>query len=62
MLTDTLQQGLHDRFEHMKHLRDYPPGDVARARQYVEAMLGLEVYSHQLYLVMHGVFSPSLSR
>lgn len=36
----------------MMHLRDYAPEDVARAREYVEAMLGLQVYSHQLYRAM----------
>ena len=36
----------------MMHLRDYAPDDVARAREYVEAMLGLQVYAHQLYGAM----------
>jgi hypothetical protein len=48
-LTDTLRQEIQHRFDHMIHLRDYAPNDVARAREYVEAMLGLEVYAHQLY-------------
>ncbi|HMA56162.1 MAG TPA: DUF6448 family protein [Pseudolabrys sp.] len=52
VLTDTLRQEVQHRFERMKHLRDYNPGDVAKAREYVEAMLGLEVYSHQLYQAM----------
>ncbi len=52
LLTDTLRREVQHRFEHIKHLRDYRTGDVAQAREYVEAMLGLEVYSHHLYLAM----------
>lgn len=52
LLTDTLRNELQHRFEHMQHLRDYRAGDVAKAREYVEALLGLEVYSHQLYKAM----------
>jgi hypothetical protein len=52
MLTDTLKHEVGHRFEHMQHLRDYAPGDVARAREYVDAMLGLQVYAHQLYQAM----------
>ena len=51
-LTETLRQEVQHRFEHMMHLRDYAPDDVARAREYVEAMLGLQVYAHQLYGAM----------
>jgi hypothetical protein len=51
-LTDTLRQEVQHRFEHMMHLRDYAPDDVPRARAYVEAMLGLQVYAHQLYGAM----------
>jgi hypothetical protein len=50
--TDTLRQQLRHRFEHMKRLGNYPPDNVALAREYVEAMLGLQVYSHKLYLAM----------
>jgi Family of unknown function (DUF6448) len=52
ILTDTLRQEVQHRFEHVKHLRDYSPADIAKAREYVEAMLGLEVYSHHLYQMM----------
>jgi hypothetical protein len=52
LLSDTLRQEVQHRFDHMKHLRDYRASDVAKAREYVEAMLGLEVYSHKLYLAM----------
>jgi hypothetical protein len=52
LLTDTLQQEVRHRFEHLKHLQGYGPEDVSKAREYVEAMLGLEVYSNQLYQAM----------
>ena len=55
LLTDTLQHELHHRFERMKCLRDYSADDVAKAREYVEARLGLEVYSHHLYQAMKAV-------
>ena len=52
LLSRVLRQEVHQRFEHVRHMRGYPPGDVEKAREYVEARLGLEVYSHQLYLAM----------
>lgn len=52
LLTDTLEQEIRHRFDHMKHLQNYRAGDVAKAREYVDAMLGLEVWSHQLYQAM----------
>jgi hypothetical protein len=52
LLTDTLRHELQRRFAHMSHLREHSPDDVAKARAFVEAVLGLEVYSHQLYQAM----------
>lgn len=52
VLTDTLRKEVQHRFEHLQHLKDYARSDVGRARAYVEAMLGLEVYSHKLYTAM----------
>lgn len=52
LLTDAMRHEVQHRFEHMQHLRDHRSGDVAREREYVEAMLGLQVYSHQLYQAM----------
>jgi hypothetical protein len=49
LLSESVGQELRRRFEHLMHLRGYPPEDVARARAYVEAALGLQVYSHHLY-------------
>ncbi len=39
-----------NRFEHMQHLKHEAGKDVEHAREYVEAMLGLQVWAHQLYL------------
>jgi hypothetical protein len=50
MLTDTVRNEVTRRFEHAMHLKKHAAGDVAEAREYVEAMLGLQVYSHKLYL------------
>jgi hypothetical protein len=52
MLTDTLRHEVQNRFDHVMHWRGHPADDVAQAREYVEAMLGLQVYSHQLYNAM----------
>ena len=52
VLTDTLRQEVQQRFEYMKQLSARSHDNVWRAREYVEAMLNLEVYSHQLYLAM----------
>ena len=50
MLTDVVRTEVMNRFEHAMHLKKHAGGDVAEAREYVEAMLGLQVYSHKLYL------------
>ncbi len=54
LLGEAVREAVQQRFDHLMHLRDHPPGDVARAREYVEAMLGLQVYSHQLYQAVHA--------
>ena len=40
------------RFEHMLHLKKQADKGVAEAREYVEAMLGLQVWSHKVYLAV----------
>jgi len=49
MLGEAVREEVRRRFHHLMHLREFSPDDVAQAREYVEAMLGLEVYSHHLY-------------
>lgn len=50
MLTDTVRDELTRRFGHAMHLRKNATRGVTEAREYVEAMLGFQVYSHKLYL------------
>jgi hypothetical protein len=50
ILTDTVRDELTRRFKHAMHLKKGADRGVAEAREYVEAMLGFQVYSHKLYL------------
>ncbi len=49
LLTDAVRAEVLQRFDHMLHLKHHAQGGVDEAREYVEAMLGLQVYSHSLY-------------
>lgn len=42
------------KFEHLMHLKRHLREGVDAERRYVEAMLGLEVYSHHLYETLHS--------
>jgi hypothetical protein len=54
LLTDTLEGQISERFEHVMHLkREASSKGVTEMREYVEAMLGLEVYAHKLYECAH---------
>jgi hypothetical protein len=48
-LAEVVQNEIKEKFEHVMHLKGRAQGGVDEARQYVSAMLGLEVYSHKLY-------------
>lgn len=50
LLVNIVRTEVRKRFDHMVHLKKHAHHDVDAARAYVEAMLGLQVYSHQLYL------------
>ena len=54
LLTDTLQHEVKMRFDHVMALQPHAAGPVPQAREYVEAMLGLQVWSHGLSLAMHA--------
>lgn len=56
-LTDVVQDEILERFNHAIHLRETRERSVEDARKYVEAMLGLVVYSHGLYLAATGASS-----
>lgn len=49
LMSDVVQEEIREKFEHVMHLKDKAEGSVNEAREYVSAMLGLEVYSHKLY-------------
>ena len=49
VLSDVLTDEVKRRFETVMALQKYADGSVPEAREYVEAMLGLEVWAHTLY-------------
>jgi len=49
-LTDVVRDEVMKRFADVMRLKPHERGSVAQAREYVEAMLGLVVHSHKLYL------------
>lgn len=54
MLQRTVEEEVQNRFNEMVRLKKHADksGSVEDAREYVEAMLGLQVYSHKLYHAM----------
>ncbi|TSC76047.1 MAG: hypothetical protein G01um101431_1065 [Parcubacteria group bacterium Gr01-1014_31] len=48
-LTAAVQEQLWNRFHHLEHLQEHAEKSTVEARQYTQAMLGFQVYSHQLY-------------
>ena len=54
VLSDMLQEETIHRFHQMMHLKEHANKSVDDAREYVEAMLGLQVWSHSIYERIHG--------
>jgi len=52
VLTHILRAEIGKRFDHMQHLKHHAEAGVDEAREYVEAMLGLQVWSHQIYTTL----------
>ena len=50
VLSDIVAEQVKLRLDHAMHLAPQPTADVAANREYVEAMLGLQVWAHKLYL------------
>lgn len=48
-LADTVMEEVHNRLEHVNHLKLQASAGIEAAREYTEAMLGLQVWSHALY-------------
>lgn len=49
-LTHIIADEVENRFEQMQHLKGHADESVEDAREYVESMLGLQVWSHKIYL------------
>lgn len=49
LLCDTVRAEALHKFERLMHLKQHAGESVDEAREYVEAMLGLQVWSHKLY-------------
>ena len=49
-LLDLVAVEVEKRFERMQHLKQHADESVDMAREYVESMLGLQVWSHKVYL------------
>lgn len=52
VLGDFVKAEVRERFERMLHLKKHADESVDKAREYVEAMLGLQVWSHKIYLAV----------
>ena len=52
LLTDVVHAEVQKRFDRVTRLKPHAKGPVDKAREYVEAVLGLQVWSHKLYLFM----------
>lgn len=49
ILCDTVRGEVLHKFERMQHLKEHVDESIDEAREYVEAMLGLQVWAHKLY-------------
>jgi hypothetical protein len=54
LLTGMVEQEVRERFEQLMDLKAHANGDLHANRAYVEAMLGLEVWSHSIYQALHA--------
>jgi hypothetical protein len=54
VLSGMLREEVTQRLHHMMHLKGHANKSVEDAREYVEAMLGLQVWSHSIYERIHG--------
>jgi hypothetical protein len=54
VLSGMLREEVTQRLHHMMHLKGHANKSVEDAREYVEAMLGLQIWSHSIYERIHG--------
>ena len=53
-LAGIVEHEVRHRLAHVKKLEASADGDVDAGREYVEAMLGLEIWAHSLYVAAHA--------
>ncbi len=53
-LSEILREEVIERLRHLMHLKERADKSLDDAREYVEAMLGLQVWSHSIYERIHG--------
>jgi hypothetical protein len=53
-IAHTLEEELQERFKHAMAKKKYDENDVDAAREYVQAMLGFELFSHHIYTAIKG--------
>jgi hypothetical protein len=54
LLTGMVEREIRERFAQLMDRRAHANGDLGANRAYVEAMLGLQVWSHSLYQALHA--------
>jgi hypothetical protein len=54
LLVEKVRHEVRERFERMMRLQAHAGHNVDAAREYVEAMLGIQVWSHGLYMAASG--------
>ncbi len=54
ILSEMLREEVTHRLHHVKHLKEHAHKSVDDAREYVETMLGLQVWSHAVHERIHG--------
>lgn len=54
LLTGMVEEAIRERFTHVMHRKANADGDLEANRAYVEAMLGLQVWSHSIYEALHA--------
>lgn len=54
LLAEEVRRQIRDRIDRLRSLDDARSGDVPSERRYVEARLGLQVYSHRLFRQMQA--------
>jgi hypothetical protein len=58
ILTHMLREEVCQRLEHVMQLKEHIDHSVDDAREYVEAMLGLQVWSHAVFESIHATAHP----